>query len=88
MVAGAAIAWAALVLADRRVLADGTVLWATVRSLHTLVLAPLAAAALLQDDRAERAAGAGLGRLCWGYCLAALLFPPVGFVYLAHRRVR
>lgn len=88
LVVGAALAWLVLVALDRRVLADGTVLWATVRSLHTLVLAPLSAAAVVQDTRAARADGVRFGRLRWGYGLAALLVPPGGLVYLLHREAR
>ncbi|MFB6304539.1 MAG: hypothetical protein ABEH47_05185 [Haloferacaceae archaeon] len=87
LVAGAAALWVVLVALDRRLLVDGTALWATVRSLHTLVLAPLAAA-LVQDTRAERLDGVRFGRLRWCYGLATLLFPPSGWAYLLHRRVR
>jgi hypothetical protein len=81
-----ALGWGILAAIDYRVLAEGTVLWATVRSVYTLVLAPLAAAALLQDTRFLGTNGTEIGRLKWLYALVAVGFPPIGAVYLGHRR--
>jgi hypothetical protein len=69
-----------------RVLRSGTFLWATVRSTYTLILAPLAGAALLQDTRYLGTEGAEIGRVKWLYADVALFFPPVSVVYLSHRR--
>jgi drug/metabolite transporter (DMT)-like permease len=79
--------WAALVVVDRRLLVEGTFLWATVRSLYTLVLAPLAAAALVQDTRELGVDGVEVGPLKWAYAAVALVFPPVGGLYLGHRHL-
>jgi hypothetical protein len=86
----ATLAWVPLALADWRLLTAGTLLWATVRSLSTLVLAPLAAAALLGDVRALDAAPdrSPVGRVRWLYAGCTLVVPPVAVVYLGHRRVR
>jgi hypothetical protein len=87
LLVGAALAWTVLAGADRWLLTDGTLLWATVRGLHALVLAPLAAAALVQDSRLRRADGRGVGRVRWLYALVAILLPPGGALYLVHRRL-
>ena len=87
LLAASGVAWVVLALVDWQVLAEGTFLWATARSLYTLVLAPLAAAALLQDTRALGIDGVEVGPLKWLYAAVALLFPPVGGVYLCHRHV-
>jgi hypothetical protein len=84
---GAALVWIPLAVADWRLLADGTLLWATVKSTYTLVLAPLAAAALLQDTRALGTDGVEVGWPKWLYALVAVGFPPVAGVYLLHRRL-
>jgi hypothetical protein len=86
----ATLAWLPLALVDWRLLSEGTLLWATVRSLATLVLAPLAAAALLGDVRALDAdpARAAVGRVRWLYACCVLVVPPTAVVYLAHRRAR
>ncbi|SFR47575.1 hypothetical protein SAMN04487947_1870 [Halogeometricum rufum] len=83
-----AFAWTLLAVLDWRVLQSGTFLWATVRSAYTLLLAPLSAAALLQDTRALAAAGVEFGRAKWVYAAVALFFPPVCVAYLLHRRRR
>lgn len=80
------LGWSLLAALDYRVLAEGTFVWATVRSVYTLLLAPLAAAALLQDTRFLGTRGAEIGRLKWLYALVAVGFPPIGAVYLGHRR--
>lgn len=80
------VAWLALATLDWRLLSEGTVVWATVKNLYTLLLAPLAAAALLQDTRALGVVGVEVGPLKWLYTAVALLFPPVGAVYVLHRR--
>ncbi|WP_380678092.1 hypothetical protein [Salinigranum sp. GCM10025319] len=87
LLAASVVAWVAFVLLEWRLLAEGTFVWATVRSLSTLILAPLAAAALLQDTRALGVDGVEIGPLKWAYAAVALLFPPVGGLYLCHRRV-
>ena len=81
------LAWVVLAVVDWQFLSAGTFAWATVRSLYTLLLAPLAAAALLQDTRALRADGSAFGPAKWAYAAVALLFPPVGALYLCHRHV-
>lgn len=81
-----ALAWVGLAALDRRVLAEGTLVWATVRSAYTLLLGPLAAAALLQHTRFLGANGAEIGRIKWLYALVAVGFPPVGAIYLGHLR--
>ncbi|WP_142857006.1 hypothetical protein [Salinigranum halophilum] len=86
ILAGCAAVWVALALVDWRLLSEGTFLWATAKSLYTLVLAPLAAAALLQDTRALGVDGIEVGPLKWAYAAVALFFPPVGGLYLFHRR--
>jgi hypothetical protein len=88
VLAVAAVGWTLLVALDRALLTDGTVLWATVRSLHTLVLAPVAAAALYQDTRALDGEGVDFGRLRFAYALAALVVPPTAVAYLLHRYSR
>jgi hypothetical protein len=88
ILAAAVVGWALLVALDYRLLTEGTFAWATVRSAYTLLLAPLAAAALVQDTRALGVAGVTIGRVRWVYAGVALLFPPVSVVYLVHRRVR
>ena len=87
LLVAAAAAWVPLALLDWRLLVEGTLVWATVRSVSTLLLAPLAAAALLQDTRALGVAGVEVGRAKWAYALATLLVPPVAAVYLGHRSV-
>jgi hypothetical protein len=87
LLVASALAWALLAFLDWRVLSTGTFVWATVRSLYTLLLAPLAAAALVQDTRAPRADGSEIGPTKWAYAAVALLFPPVGALYLCHRHV-
>jgi hypothetical protein len=82
---GSAAAWAALAALDYRLLTEGTFVWATVRSLYTLVLAPLAAAALLQDTRYLGTEGVEVGPAKWLYALLAVVVPLVGAVYLGHR---
>lgn len=79
------VAWLALFALDSRLLTEGTFLWATVKSLYTLILAPLAAAALLQDTRYLGVAGIEVGPAKWAYALVAVVVPPVGAVYLGHR---
>lgn len=81
-----ALGWVVLAGVDYRLLAEGTVVWATVRSVYTLLLAPLAAAALLQDTRYLGTTGREIGRVKWLYALVAVGFPPIGAVYLGHRR--
>jgi hypothetical protein len=81
------VVWVALALVDWRLLSEGTFLWATAKSLYTLVVAPLAAAALLQDTRALGVDGVEVGPLKWAYAGVALFFPPVGGLYLCHRQV-
>jgi hypothetical protein len=81
LLAGAVVGWTALVAVDRTLLVDGTALWATVRSLHTLILAPVAAAALYQDTRALDGTGVDFGRLRFAYALCALVVPPSAVVY-------
>jgi hypothetical protein len=80
-----AVGWIALFALDYRLLTEGTFLWATVKSLSTLILAPLAAAALLQDTRYLGTEGIEVGPTKWLYALIAVGFPPVGAVYLVHR---
>ena len=80
-----AVGWLALFALDYRLLTEGTVLWATVKSCYTLILAPLAAAALLQDTRYLGVEGIEVGRAKWAYALVAVVAPPVGAVYLGHR---
>jgi hypothetical protein len=87
ILAASALAWLVLAAVDWQFLPAGTFAWATVRSLYTLLLAPLAAAALLQDTRALRANGSEIGPSKWAYAAVALLFPPIGALYLCHRRV-
>jgi TRAP-type C4-dicarboxylate transport system permease large subunit len=87
LLAASTVAWVVFVLLEWRLLVDGTFVWATVRSLSTLILAPLAAAALLQDTRALGIDGVEVGPLKWAYAAVALLFPPVGGLYLCHRLV-
>jgi hypothetical protein len=87
VLATSAVVWVVLVLADWRLLSEGTFVWATIRSLSTLVVAPLAAAALLQDTRALGVDGVEVGALKWAYAAVALFFPPVGGLYLWHRHV-
>lgn len=81
-----ALGWAVLAVVDQQLLVEGTVVWATVRSVYTLLLAPVAAAALLQDTRFLGTEGVEIGRLKWLYALVAVGFPPIGAVYLGHRR--
>jgi hypothetical protein len=85
---GGALAWTLLAVLDWRVLQPETFLWATVRSAYTLLLAPLSAAALVQDTRALAADGVAFGRVKWAYAAVALFFPPVCVAYLLHRRRR
>ena len=87
LLAASTVAWVVFVLLEWRLLVDGTFVWATVRSLSTLILAPLATAALLQDTRALGIDGVEVGPLKWAYAAVALLFPPVGGLYLCHRLV-
>ena len=87
LLAAAVVGWSALVALDRT-LAGGTLLWATVRSLHSLILAPVAAAALYQDPRTLDDRGIDFGRARYGYALAALVAPPTAVWYLCHRRLR
>ena len=82
-----AAVWVALAVVDWRLLSEGTFVWATIRSLATLVFAPLAAAALVQDTRALGVDGVEIGPLKWAYAAVALFFPPVGGLYLCHRHV-
>ena len=77
-----------MLFAVDRILTDGTLLWATVRSLRTLVLAPVAAAALYQDTRALDGRDVDVGWLRFGYALAALLVPPTALGYLLYRYAR
>lgn len=88
ILAVAVVGWTVLAALDRTLLTQGTVLWATVRSLYALILAPTAAAALYQDTRALDARGVDFGWLRFGYALAALVVPPTVVVYLLHRRTR
>ena len=85
--AAATLLWLALVAVDRQLLAAGSSPWALVRSAYSLLLAPLAAAALFQDDRVRTAVGDGVGRARWVYAGVALLFPPVVAAYAGHRRL-
>jgi TRAP-type C4-dicarboxylate transport system permease large subunit len=87
ILAVSAVVWVALALVEWRLLSEGTFLWATAKSLYTLVLAPLAAAALLQDTRALGVDGVEVGPVKWAYAAVALFFPPVGGLYVYHRRV-
>ena len=88
ILAAATVGWVALAVVDWRLLSGGTFLWATVRSVYVLLLAPLAAAALLQDTRVLALDDVDFGRLKWLYAGVALVFPPVAALYLAHRHVR
>ncbi|MFB6167316.1 MAG: hypothetical protein ABEJ43_00535 [Haloferacaceae archaeon] len=88
VLAVAVVGWAVLAAVDRTLLAQGTILWATVRSLYALILAPTAAAALYQDTRALDAKGVEFGWLRFGYALGTLVAPPAAVVYLLHRRTR
>ena len=88
VLAVAVVGWTLLAALDRTLLTQGPVLWATVRSLYALILAPVAAAALYQDTRALDARGVDFGWLRYGYALAALVVPPAAVVYLLHRRTR
>lgn len=83
-----AVGWTLLFVLDRTLLTGGTLLWATVRSLRSLVLAPVAAAALYQDTRALDGRGVDVGWLRFGYALAALLVPPTALGYLLYRYTR
>jgi hypothetical protein len=85
LLVGSAIVWTALVLVEWRLLTEGTFVWATLKNVSTLLLAPLAAAVLLQDTRALGTDGVEFGPLKWGYAAVALFFPPIGGVYLCHR---
>lgn len=87
VLAASTLAWVVFAVVDWWALSEGTFVWATIRSLYTLLLAPLAAAALLQDTRALRADGSEIGPSKWAYAAVALLFPPIGTLYLCHRRV-
>jgi hypothetical protein len=80
-----AVAWLALFALDYRLLSEGTFVWATVKSLYTLILAPLSAAALLQDTRYLGVEGIEIGPAKWAYALIAVIVPPIGAVYLGHR---
>jgi hypothetical protein len=82
-----AVGWVVLAAFDWRLLAEGTLLWATTKSLATLVFAPLAAAALVQDTRSLGVGGVEVGPSKWLYAAVALFFPPVGVLYLCHRHV-
>ena len=88
VLAVAVVGWTVLFAVDRTLLTQGTVLWATVRSLYALILAPTAAAALYQDTRALDARGVDFGWVRFGYALAAIVVPPTAVVYLLHRRAR
>jgi hypothetical protein len=88
VLAAAVVGWTVLATLDRTLLTRGTFLWATVRSLHALILAPVAAAALYQDTRALDTRGVDFGPVRYGYALGALVAPPVAVVYLLHRRTR
>ena len=88
ILAAAVVGWIVLVALDRTLLTEGTVVWATVRSLYALILAPTAAAALYQDTRALDARGVDFGWVRFGYALAAIVVPPTAVVYLLHRRAR
>jgi hypothetical protein len=81
------LVWTAFSFVEWRLLADGTFLWATVRNLTTLLLAPLTAAVLVQDSRALGVDGVEVGTSKWLYAGVALFFPPVGGVYLCHRHL-
>jgi len=83
----ATVAWLGLVAVDRQLLAAGSSPWALVRSAYSLLLAPLVAATVFQDDRVRTAGGDGVGRARWVYAGVALFFPPVIVVYVAHRRI-
>lgn len=88
ILAVAVVGWTVLVAVDRTLLTQGTVLWATVRSLYALILAPTAAAALYQDTRALDARDVDFGWFRYGYALAAIVVPPTAVVYLLHRHTR
>jgi hypothetical protein len=81
------VVWTALSLVEWRLLTEGTFLWATLKNVSTLLFAPLSAAVLLQDTRALGVGGVEFGPLKWAYAAVALFFPPVGGVYLCHRRL-
>jgi hypothetical protein len=87
LLAASTVGWVVLAACDWWLLSEGTLLWATVRSLYTLVLAPVTAATLVQDTRALGVDGVEIGPLKWAYAAVALVFPPVGGLYLGHRRV-
>ncbi|WP_318569854.1 hypothetical protein [Salinigranum marinum] len=87
VLAASAVVWVALAVVDWRLLSEGTFVWVTVRSLATLVFAPLAAAALLQDTRALGVDGVEVGPVKWAYTAVALFFPPVSGLYLCHRHL-
>lgn len=82
----ATLVWLALVAVDRQLLAAGSSPWALVRSVYSLLLAPLVAATLVQDDRVRTADGDGVGRARWVYAGVALFFPLVIVAYAGHRR--
>jgi hypothetical protein len=88
VLAVAVVGWTVLVAVDRMLLTEGTVLWATVRSLYALILAPAAAATLYQDTRTLDGRGVDFGWLRFGYALGALVVPPIAVVYLLHRLTR
>lgn len=89
----ATLVWAALVVAEGRLPAG--LARATAHVVSTLLAAPLAAAAVVQDARAVDAArsadgdpadGSGrFGRIAWVYGFLAVLVPPAGVVYLLDR---
>ena len=82
----AAGGWTVLYAIDWALLSAGTPAGAAVAFAHGYLLAPLATAAVLLDalSLAERGV-ADFGLFKWAYALAALVAPPVGAVYYAHR---
>ncbi len=86
VLAVAAGGWAVLYAVDWALLSAGTPAGAAVAFAHGYLLAPLATAAVLLDALSLNERGvADFGLFKWIYALAALVAPPVGAVYYAHR---
>jgi hypothetical protein len=86
VLAVAAGGWTVLYAIDWALLAAGTPAGAAVAFAHGYLLAPLATAAVLLDALSLDERGvADFGLFKWAYALAALVAPPVGAVYYAHR---
>ena len=86
VLAVAAGGWTVLYALDWALLSAGTPAGAAVAFAHGYLLAPLATAAVLLDALSLDERGiADFGLFKWVYALAALVAPPVGAVYYAHR---